>query len=335
MTLSMLRKILNFAILLAFCVVMLGAYTRLTDAGLGCPDWPGCYGHLVLPHQSQALNHAQALYPELPIESVKAWTEMAHRYLAGSLLALVVLILALLGFHPNFKKRVHLIPIFTVIGLMIFQALLGMWTVTLKLLPIVVMGHLLGGFLILASLAAIRFQLMRARLLNDLGARVLIGLGFILTFLQVALGGWVSSNYAGISCLGFPTCNGLWAPALHLKDAFDVFHTIGLNYQGGLLDVDARMTIAWVHRLGAMVVWVYWFLTSIYLGLKIKNSAFRMGLYLLQFLLLLQISLGVINVVWMLPLFAAVLHNGVGASILVTILYLFHLTAGGRIEKCD
>lgn len=330
MSIEFFRKLVNFAIFLAFCVVMLGAYTRLTDAGLGCPDWPGCYGHMVLPSQTTILADAQKLFPSQPIEGVKAWTEMAHRYLAGSLLSTISVIVGFLLFYAPLKNKVHALPLFAVIGLLVFQALLGMWTVTLKLLPTVVMGHLLGGFLILISLAAIRCQLMQKNQIKFPRLKYFIALGLLLTFVQVALGGWVSSNYAGISCMGFPTCNGMWWPVLNFKEAFDVFHHIGPNYQGGLLDIDARITIQWVHRLGAMFVWLYWFFVSVYSFLRIDSRLFRKVILLLQLLLMVQVGLGVINVVWMLPLPAAVLHNGIGAGILITIVFLFHLASGKK-----
>lgn len=335
MSIEFFRKLVNFAIFLAFCVVMLGAYTRLTDAGLGCPDWPGCYGHMVLPSHEITLADAQKLFPSQPIEGVKAWTEMGHRYLAGSLLSIILVIVGFLLFYTPLKNKVHIFPLFAVIGLLIFQALLGMWTVTLKLLPTVVMGHLLGGFLILISLAAIRCQLIQSNQIQFPRIKYLLALGLLLTFLQVALGGWVSSNYAGISCMGFPTCNGMWWPDLNFKKAFDVFHQIGPNYQGGLLDVDVRMTIQWVHRLGAVVVWVYWLFVSIYAFLSIDSSRFRKLIILLQILLIVQIALGIINVLWMLPLPAAVLHNGIGAGILVTIVFLFHLVCVKKKAKYE
>ena len=199
-----------FAAFLALCVVMLGAYTRLTDAGLGCPDWPGCYGHMVLPSAQDALSKAQSLYPGTPIESLKAWTEMVHRYAAGTL----ALFIAFIGFSAiknniQQKKMPWALPVFLML-LVIFQAALGMWTVTLKLLPVVVMGHLLGGILIFASLSCFCWQLRPLQGNEASNWRFWIGLGALIVFVQIALGGWVSSNYAGIACIGFPRCNGLW-----------------------------------------------------------------------------------------------------------------------------
>lgn len=333
MTPIILRRLINIALLLALGVVTLGAYTRLSDAGLGCPDWPGCYGHLVLPSQQKALQTAQNLYPDVPIEAAKAWTEMAHRYLAGSLLSFILVILSVLTFHPAYKGQIRPIYLVSVIGLMIFQAALGMWTVTLKLLPTVVMGHLLGGFLIFSVLTILRCHFLQIELLNLKKWRWLLACGVMLTFLQIALGGWVSSNYAGISCIGFPTCSGEWVPHLNLKDAFDFIHPIGMNYQGGVLDIDARMTIQWVHRLGALIIWLFWLVVSLVLWRSVKDVNVRRAIIGLQLLLCIQIALGVINVVYMLPIESAVLHNGVGVLVLAATIVLTCIVAGKRDFK--
>lgn len=326
----LLRSLINLAMILALAVLMLGAYTRLTDAGLGCPDWPGCYGHMVLPAEKHDLTKAQQMYPEQPIESTKAWTEMAHRYLAGSLLGVILVIVGLLMFNPKFKGFVRPIYLILVVGLLVFQALLGMWTVTLKLLPPVVMGHLLGGFLIFSVLAILRSYFFEMKPLGQIKWRIILGFGVFITFLQIALGGWVSSNYAAISCIGFPTCNGLWVPPLDFAKAFNIFQSIGPNYQGGLLDIDARMTIQWVHRLWALVVWFFWFVISICVLKSFNFTHVKKIIFVLQALLLIQILLGVINVVYSLPLMSAVLHNGIGALILATTIVLTVVVVGRR-----
>jgi len=326
----LLRRLINLALILALAVLMLGAYTRLTDAGLGCPDWPGCYGHMVLPAEKHDLTKAQQMYPELPIESIKAWTEMAHRYLAGSLLSVILVIVSLLMFNPKFKGFVRPIYLILVVGLLVFQALLGMWTVTLKLLPPVVMGHLLGGFLIFSVLAILRSYFFEMKPLAQIKWRIILGFGVVITFVQIALGGWVSSNYAAISCIGFPTCNGLWVPPLDFEKAFNIFQSIGPNYQGGLLDIDARMTIQWVHRLWALFVWFFWFVLSICVLKSFNFTHVKKIIFVLQALLFIQILLGVINVVYSLPLMSAVLHNGIGALILATTIVLTVVVVGRR-----
>lgn len=329
------KRLLNVAIVLAFGVVMLGAYTRLTDAGLGCPDWPGCYGHMVLPSESQALKTAQRAFPHIPIESSKAWTEMAHRYIAGSLVLFILVILGTLQFNRSFKKKVPAAYRWLLLALLGGQAALGMYTVTLKLFPPVVMGHLLGGISILSLLVAIRCHFFSFSPLLTSAWRKYILLGMVILFMQIALGGWVSSNYAGISCMGFPTCNGQWWPEWHFKEAFHVLNLQGKNFQGGLLDVATRVSIQWMHRLGALIVWLYWTVLSILMWRKFVAPSIRRKILLLNMALWVQIGLGILNVVYLLPLHAAVLHNGVAALLFATSVGLFYSIFGGRLYEIE
>lgn len=325
MTKRVLVILVTVAMLLALLVVMVGAYTRLSDAGLGCPDWPGCYGQLVLPKASQGLDAAQAQYPTNLLEPRKAWTEMIHRYLAGTLATLIFLIG---GLVLSMRKKIPTIswhlPVF-LMGLVIFQALLGMWTVTLKLLPVVVMGHLLGGMLIFASLARYRLQLSRVKTENlPIWHRLLL-LGLLLLFLQIALGGWVSANYAGLACVGFPRCNGLWWPQWHLSEGFHLFAPVGANYQGGVLDSEVRMTIQMIHRLGALIVGLYLLTVGLLAVWRAALPSLRLGALLMLVLLIIQISLGIGNVQYLLPMPVAVAHNGVAALLLGTVFSLIYL----------
>ncbi|MCW8408528.1 COX15/CtaA family protein [Legionella sp. PATHC035] len=328
---KLLRYVVSFAVLLSLFVVMLGAYTRLTDAGLGCPDWPGCYGQMVLPSAKEKLQAAQTQYPQIPIESRKAWTEMAHRYVAGSLALLIFFI----GFSA-LRKRLqgnHLMPWHLPAALLLlvfFQAALGMWTVTLKLLPVVVMGHLLGGILIVTCLSRFRLQLSSLSGQDLPQWRPWIRLGVVIVFLQIALGGWVSSNYAGISCIGFPQCNGVWVPDLHFAQGFNLFSPVGANYQGGLLDHDVRVTIQWIHRLGALITAAYILVLSL---LILRRSSFNYLKIAAGFMLLLifvQFTLGILNVIYLLPISVAVAHNGVAALLLATVFSTLHLTRKGQ-----
>lgn len=323
-----LRIIATFAILLALFVVMLGAYTRLTHAGLGCPDWPGCYGRLVLPSADNELGQAQLNYPQIPIESRKAWTEMAHRYVAG-ILGLIIFSLGFWVIIRCWQKKnvLSLIPIFLMI-LVIFQAALGMWTVTLKLLPVVVMGHLLGGIFIFSSLCYFRLQLSEIPQTYLPKARFCVGLGVILVVLQIALGGWVSSNYAGVACLGFPQCNGFWIPTLHFSQGFNLFSPVGANYQGGLLDNDIRATIQFVHRVGAVLVAGYVLCLSTWLLCSVNYKYVRRFAILAASLVLAQFTLGILNVLYFLPISIAVLHNGVAALLLAAMVGLFYVSKG-------
>jgi cytochrome c oxidase assembly protein subunit 15 len=324
-----IRNAATVAVILAFFVVMLGAYTRLTDAGLGCPDWPGCYGQLVLPQATSSLEKAQTTYPEIPIEAGKAWTEMAHRYVAGTL-ALLIFYIGFSVLRQRVQGRVlpwHL-PAALVV-LVLFQAALGMWTVTLKLLPVVVMGHLLGGILIVSCLSRFRLQ-MSSFVGEDLPEwRPWIRLAVLIVFFQVALGGWVSSNYAGIACIGFPQCNGLWLPELHLSKAFNLFSSIGSNYQGGLLDNDVRVTIQFIHRLGAMITATYLVLLSSLIVLKSSSKSLKTAACLVIGVVTLQFILGIMNVVYLLPIEVAVAHNGMAALLLALVFCMLHCVRKG------
>lgn len=319
-----LRYLTIFAAALALFVVMLGAFTRLTDAGLGCPDWPGCYGHMVLPNAQTELNNAQQQFPQIPIETKKAWTEMAHRYVAGTLGLLIVFITAhviwcrLRGLRLDWQLPVILFC------LLFFQAALGMWTVTLKLLPVVVMGHLLGGILIFSCLCRLALQFSSIKPIQLTRGQIFIVLGAIIVFCQIALGGWVSSNYAGIACIGFPQCSGQWIPPLHFSQGFNLFSPVGANYQGGLLDNDIRMTIQFIHRIGAFITAFYVIILSLWL-LTIKNKSLRILALVALLLVCSQFLLGVLNVVYLLPLWIAVAHNGVAALLMATLLMMIYL----------
>lgn len=329
-----LIQVASFAVLLAFVVVMLGAYTRLTDAGLGCPDWPGCYGKMVLPSADSALQKAQSHYPNIPIESHKAWTEMIHRYAAGTLALLIFFMASFVAIKRYQGSRLPIILPLILMLLVVFQALLGMWTVTLKLLPVVVMGHLLGGMLIIACLSRFRVQLTALVGNKDTRWRPWLRLGVLIVFIQIALGGWVSSNYAGIACIGFPTCNGVWLPDLHWTRGFNLFSAVGLNYQGGLLDRDLRVTIQYIHRLGAVITFLYISGLACLILLKSKMHTLRTGAKLMVTLVCVQFFLGIINVMYLLPLKIAVAHNGVAALLLATVFSLLHFTRGESTDAC-
>lgn len=332
---KILRLIVTLALLLALFVVMLGAYTRLTNAGLGCPDWPGCYGHMVLPTLKSKLSDAQKSYPQIPIESIKAWTEMVHRYAAGTL-ALFIFIIGLMVFFLR-RRGMALpwrLPLFLIV-LVLFQAMLGMWTVTLKLLPVVVMGHLLGGMLIFASLGYFRMQLSTIKTTNLFGWRIWISLGVFIVFCQIALGGWVSSNYAGIACIGFPQCNGEWWPTLYFSKGFNLFAPVGANYQGGVLDSNIRITIQFIHRLGAYITVSYILILSILLFLFTRIKNIRRGALIAIILVIMQFGLGIVNVIYFLPLQIAVAHNGVAALLLAMMFTLHFLATGGANARHD
>lgn len=303
---------------LAAVVVLLGAYTRLTHAGLGCPDWPGCYGFLSVPMSEQHRGLAALRFPEAPLEVRKGWNEMIHRYFAGTL-GLVILALAVQAVRRRGRPGQPLKLPLALLAVVIAQAAFGMWTVTLQLWPQVVTAHLLGGFTTLSLLFLLCLRLSGA--FAPLPAvsgrlRALAGFALLLVIGQVTLGGWVSSNYAAVACTDFPTCHGQWWPQMDFANAFDLtHHDIGPNYLGGLLYGEARTAIHVSHRIGALLV----ALVALLLG----GMLWRQGLTRLAALLLaalaLQIGLGISNVLFNLPLAVAVAHNGGGAALLLVL----------------
>ncbi|HEX4871769.1 MAG TPA: COX15/CtaA family protein [Nevskiaceae bacterium] len=305
------------AVLLCFCVVVFGAYVRLADAGLGCPDWPGCYGHLTIPQTDQEVLRAEQAYPERPVEAPKAWKEMIHRYLA-SVLGLLIVGLALLSLKVREAPRV--LP-WALLGLVIFQGVLGMWTVTWQLKPLVVTAHLLGGMTTLSLLFWLWWSTRPARQLAVSATPALRALalaGLVAVVMQIFLGGWTSTNYAALACPDFPTCHNTLSPELDLPTAFDLWHGLGINYEYGILDARARITIHWVHRLGAIAV------TAVLLGLawalwRRGETLWKGCALAVVAALSLQIVIGISIVKLQLPLLLAASHNGGAALLLLTL----------------
>ncbi|MFG3452116.1 heme A synthase [Stutzerimonas stutzeri] len=325
------------ATLLAVVVVLLGAYTRLTHAGLGCPDWPGCYGFFSVPMSEDKQSLAAMRFPDAPLEVGKGWNEMVHRYFAGAL-GLVILGLAVQALRrraePGQPVKLPLLLLVVVIA----QAAFGMWTVTLQLWPQVVTAHLLGGFTTLSLLFLLTLRLSGRRPASaSIPARVrtLALVSLLAVIAQVALGGWVSSNYAAVACTDFPTCHGRWWPAMDFANAFNLtHHDIGPNYLGGMLYGEARTAIHVTHRIGAMLVT----LVLLTLGWQLwRNGLTRLATLLLA-ALALQLGLGISNVLLNLPLAVAVAHNGGGALLLlVTVLinYRLYLSHHDRVAVRD
>lgn len=298
------------SVILVFCVVVLGAYTRLKDAGLGCPDWPGCYGSMIAPTNN--LNNNL-------VEVGKAWTEMIHRYVAGSLGLLIIYITA----RTISLRKVNNLWILACItlSLVVFQALLGMWTVTLKLYPIVVMGHLLGGMAIL-SLCWLLFLNTNAsieRYALDKQFKIIAYLSLIMLCIQIALGGWTSANYAGLVCADFPSCQGKLWPPMDWKTAFNLTAVGIFDSPGTPLENTARVTIQMAHRAGALVATVMLSLVIYKLFTSRKADLRNLGLTI-AFLLCCQIMLGIGNVYMHLPLSISLLHNAVAALLLISLL---------------
>lgn len=319
----MFKKLILVATLLAFCVVIMGAFVRLSDAGLGCPDWPGCYGQLSPAHAAEEIALAQAAHPTGPVSVAKAWKEMLHRYLASSLGLLIVIIGVLAwrrtraahGYAPNGSG----LPTF-LIALVIVQGLFGMWTVTLKLTPWVVTTHLLGGMTTFALLVWLLQRQCAVRPLpQSERPKRHAALALVLVFFQIALGGWVSSNYAALACLDFPTCHGAWLPTMDFSPAFEIFRPLGTTAQGDYLSLNALTAIHWTHRLGALVV----LLVAGALALRLwRKPHLKKIAGVLALLLIVQIALGISNVLLHLPLPIAVAHNGVAALLLAALTVL-------------
>ncbi|KAF1033385.1 MAG: Heme A synthase [Pseudomonas sp.] len=305
-----------FATLLALLVVLLGAYTRLTHAGLGCPDWPGCYGFISVPKSEAQLAHAELHFPDTPVEADKGWSEMIHRYFAGTLGVLIVILAARAWRDRHRPGQPLKLPLF-LLAVVFAQAAFGMWTVTLKLWPQVVTGHLLGGFatLSLLFLLTLRLSGVLPALIVPRRLQYWVTAGLVLVIGQIALGGWVSSNYAAVACIDLPTCHGQWWPAADFANGFHLTQHIGPNYLGGQLDSDARTAIHLTHRVGALAV------TGVLLGLawqlRLVGMTRLAGLLLIA--LAVQISLGLSNVYFHLPLPVAVAHNAGGAALLLTL----------------
>ncbi|WP_051560016.1 COX15/CtaA family protein [Marinobacterium jannaschii] len=327
-----IRLLAGCAIALALVVVLLGGWTRLNDAGLGCPDWPGCYGTMILPSDPQQLQLAQQAYPEVPLVPEKGWLEMIHRYAAASL-GLVILVLALVALKRRGEQGYPLKLSLGLLLLVIVQGMFGMWTVTMKLLPQVVTLHLLGGLTTLALLIRLRQRLATG---SDQGGRSglrqAVQVGFLLLFIQFALGGWTSSNYAGWACSHWLQCEAEEVVRPDFAAGFSLPELGEHSFEGGLLPREARAAIQIVHRLAAVVVVIYLLgiaLTALYKGLARGPALVLIALVLLQSLL------GIANVIYALPLHLAVAHHGGAVLLLISLLWLYQRISrhqGGEIH---
>lgn len=360
------HRIAWLAVALTLCVVVFGAFVRLSDAGLSCPDWPTCYGRAAWPQAAQeAAGHAASEIR--PFETHKAWREQVHRHLAASL-GVLVLILALLAARrrrfgvaqiigasvlvavaiPLYMRGDHAaasalaiageaVLLFAALrwsnldlarvtaltlAVIIFQALLGMWTVTWLLKPIVVMGHLLGGLTTFSLLIWMAWYATDRpiRLADAITLRRWVIAGLVLLALQIALGGWVSANYAALSCgLDFPKCAGQWWPQADFREGFVLWRGIGADYEGGVLDGASRIAIQLAHRVVAVVLALYLLALAARL---LRTPSMRSWAITLVVLTVSQVTLGILNVKLNLPLPVAVAHNGGAALLLFTLVSL-------------
>lgn len=361
----------------ALAVVVLGAYTRLADAGLGCPDWPTCYGHLWIPDSLEEIERANQRFEGTPVETDKTWPEQLHRLFASSLGLFILLFFGFVLAAERRKRRLGILNSVSVLlitlvistvarifvgasfelvvgivllayflnlirvwkgqpdasvlflvtsalaGLVILQGLFGMWTVTLKLWPQVVTGHLLGGFVTLSVIVLIWTLLVMPRFavrLPSNAVKKLLIAAFVMVFVQVALGGWTTSNYAALACPDFPMCQNQWLPHADFVEGFNVMQHVGPNYLGGQMDNDARIAIHLSHRIGAVFTLLL-VGALIFCLLKVKSDGqvdvvTRRYALILLCVLCLQVLLGISNVIFALPLSIAVAHNAVGAALL-------------------
>jgi cytochrome c oxidase assembly protein subunit 15 len=334
---ALVRAMAIAAFALCLCVVVLGAYVRLSNAGLGCPDWPGCYGHLT-PAGAAADEHTLSRpLAGRALNVGKAWREMVHRYAAGTLATLIVCLAAL---SALWRRERIVAPWYAagLVGVVLFQALLGALTVTRQLKPLIVTGHLLFGFTTLSLLWWLVLTVWwRREPARDAAAaagaaaassaarvaRTLALIGLCLLGVQIALGGWTSSNYAAIACPDLPTCQGSWWPNADFRAAYVLWRDLNIDYEGGVLDNPARVAIHLTHRVGAAIVTLM-LLAAAGMALRLRaRPRVRAAAGFVLLALALQLSIG-IGMVWRgFPLWLATAHNAGAALLLLATLALY------------
>ena len=317
------RRLALAGVVLAFGVVVLGAYVRLNAAGLGCPDWPGCYGHLSVDDAARNVDAINEAFPHRPFEYHKAIKEMVHRYFASTLGLLIVALAGLAIANRRDPQQPLVLPI-VLVGLVILQGLLGMWTVTLLLKPLIVVLHLLGGLATLSLLAWLAWAPSSAPATGPPIPRLrkTAAAALVVLALQIALGGWTSSNYAALACPDFPTCQNSYWPQMDAKDAFILWRGLGIDYEGGVLDNPARVAIHFVHRLGAVVAALMLGLASIAAMRGGPTREVRIAGAVVGGILVCQLILGPVMVIRALPLALATAHNAVAALLLLAVVAL-------------
>ncbi len=322
----MFRKLVWLAVLYTFVVVVVGAYVRLSDAGLGCPDWPGCYGELTPHHARDDIARAVEQQGGVhgPVSLGKAWKEMFHRYIAGGL-GLLILAIAVMAWLQRGQLKQSPLLATSVLLLVILQAALGMWTVTLLLKPVIVTLHLLGGLAVLSLLFWLALRQQPLPSVNAKVAAVLRPWGLLVLLVviaQIALGGWVSANYAALACVDLPTCHGEWLPSMDFRHGFQLVRELGKTAAGVHLSYDAITAIHWTHRVGALVT----FLSVGGFAWALSRSAdSRRHAGVLLAVLCIQVGLGIVNVLAGLPLLVAAAHNA-GAAILLLTMVMINFT---------
>ena len=323
---------------ITFDLVLFGAFTRLTDSGLGCPDWPGCYGHASPLGAQAAIAIEQSQMPSGPVTHTKAWIEMIHRYMAMAVGGLI-LTLATFAWVRRWRGDTTsgvLWPTLTLLWVCV-QGAFGALTVTMKLFPLIVTLHLMGGMVLLGLLT---MQVQRHRLMTQRSQSVLLRpllygatlLGLLLLLVQVLLGGWVSTNYAVLACNTFPQCQNSWWPLMNFEQGFTLWRHLGLDGQGQALTFESLTAIHYVHRLVAYVVLVY--LGVLAFALQ-RVTAMKSAAQLLWLFLLLQLVTGLSNVVFDWPLIAAVMHTGGAAALVVVLIWILTGARASRSKVYD
>ena len=319
-----------FSALCAFFMLLIGSYAHLSNAGLGCPDWPGCYGRLFAPTTAQELNESRQYAPRPLDEEAKEWKETLHRYVSGAL-GLLMFRLLYLGWQLKKRYRKQQVVIPAVVFMLVFsQTILGALTIKLQFKPLIMMSHLITSLSILGLLWWVALREQRfwkpvsaaAPVLEDLRPRAFIGL--ILVAVQIILGGWNSANYAALACPDFPTCRGVWWPNMDFVDGFVLWQDLGFEYEGGMLSLAASTAVHMAHRIGAVITFMYigW------LGLHTMRIGYESNLCRYGFLVLVLVSgqmfLGAANVLLHLPIILGVSHTGLAALLLLGIITLNH-----------
>jgi heme a synthase len=328
---SRLRKLTLLTVFLTFDLTLFGAFTRLTDSGLGCPDWPGCYGQSTPIGAKAQISAEQAAMPTGPVTHQKAWIEMIHRYLASGV-GVLILVLAISSWME--RKRIAVSPWWPIATLVwvCIQGAFGALTVTMKLFPAIVTMHLMGAMVLLALLQAqaVKYEQGAKAFGVSSGTRAVLLAGFALLILQIALGGWVSTNYAVLACAEFPMCQGVWVPPMDMKQGFEIWRELGQTGQGSAIALPALTAIHVVHRVFAFVV----FGVLGYAAWLIYKQGQKQAAAWIAGLLLWQLTTGLSNVVLGWPLIAAVSHTGGAAGlVLVCVSALMRMDVRMRVNE--
>ena len=332
-TRTRLAALTAITLFLTFDLIVFGAFTRLSDSGLGCPDWPGCYGEVSPLSAREEIHAAQTTAPGGPVSWSKAWVEMIHRYLA---MTVGVLILVMTAFAWRARRQLALSPWWPTLTLLwvLVQGLFGKYTVTLKLYPAIVTLHLLGGLVLLAMLAVQHAALRQAPLVMPQAVRRLAWAAAALLALQVALGGWVSTNYAVLACTGFPQCNGQWWPAMDFGNGFTLLRGLGEAGPSGVRTLASQVAIHMAHRVMAAAVVAVLGLLAWRLS-RNGAPACRRFAAALSLLLLAQVASGLSNVVLGWPLLAALGHSAGAAGLVLTLVLLLARTGRALVPAAS